>query len=198
MALVNVVHMLIKFKLHIDAMRAKSMETSQNYRRARCDDDMRAFMRKDWHRMMEGKSVNEIWSIVKESLETAVAEYVPLRKKKRTDDPKWLDAEMRKKILGKRRAWDEWKRTGRATDRALYAKNERECKRMIRNKKNAYERNIAKNRNTNPKMYFSYVNIAKKNWSSEKRVYRQSEGAGRNHERILLIGSHKKRRSTSI
>ena len=57
--------------------------------------------------MMEGKTVNEIWSIIKESLETTIAEYVPLRKKKRTDDPKWFDAGMRKKILGKRRAWDE-------------------------------------------------------------------------------------------
>ena len=51
------------------------------------------------------------------------------------------------------------------TERATYAKSERECKRMIRNKKNAYKRNIAKNRNINPKMYFSYVNSAKKNKS---------------------------------
>ena len=34
---------------------------------------------------------------------------------------------------------------------------------MIRNKKNAFKRNIAKNRNSNPKMYYSYVNSAKKN-----------------------------------
>ena len=34
---------------------------------------------------------------------------------------------------------------------------------MIRNKKNAFERNIAKNRKINPKLYFSYVDSAKKN-----------------------------------
>ena len=47
--------------------------------------------------MLEGKPVNEIWSILKESLDTAVAEHVPMRKKKRMDDPQWLDAEVRKK-----------------------------------------------------------------------------------------------------
>ena len=108
--------------------------------------------------MMEGKSVNETWSILKESLEKAIAEYVPMKKKPRTDEPKWLDAEMRKKIHEKRQTWSEWKRTGRQTERAMYAKSERECKRMIRNKKNANERCIAKNRTVNPKMYFSYVN----------------------------------------
>ena len=36
---------------------------------------------------------------------------------------------------------------------------------MIRNKKNALEQIIARNRKSNPKMYFSYVNSAKKNKS---------------------------------
>ena len=36
---------------------------------------------------------------------------------------------------------------------------------MIRNKKNSYERNIANNRNINPKLYYSYVNSKKKNKS---------------------------------
>ena len=114
---------------------------------------------------MEGKSVNEMWLIVKESLEHAVDMYLPKKNSRQTDEPKWLDAEMRKMILEKRKAWKNWKRTGRATEKAVYTKVERDCKRMIRNKKNSYECNIAKNRNSNPKLYYSYVNSAKKNKS---------------------------------
>ena len=51
------------------------------------------------------------------------------------------------------------------TEKAAYAKSERECKRMIRNKQNALERNIAKNRKMNPKMYYSYINSAKRDRS---------------------------------
>ena len=88
-----------------------------------------------------------------------------MKKTRRTDEPRWLDAEVRKKILEKRNTWKNWKRTGRATDKAVYTRTEKECKRMIRNKKNSYERNIARNRNVNPKLYYSYVNSAKKNKS---------------------------------
>ena len=157
-------HTLIKCKVQINAIRSKTTDSRRNFRRARWEE-MRGLMMKDWEMVMEGKSVNESWSLLKESLEKAVAEHVPMSKRRRTDEPKWLDAEMRKKIDEKRRAWSAWKRTGRETERAMYAKKERECKRMIRNKKNAYERNIAKNRNINPKLYFSYVNSAKKNKS---------------------------------
>ena len=157
-------HDLIKCRVHIDAIKSKSTKTSRNFRRANIDE-MRRDLRREWERLMEGKSVNETWRLLKESLETVIADHVSLRKSKQTDEPQWLDAELRKTISVKRRAWAEWKRTGRATDRAEYVKKERECKRMIKNKKNALERCIARNRKTNPKMYYSYVNSAKKNKS---------------------------------
>ena len=155
-------HVILKYKVHMDAMRSSKAGASRNFRKARCDE-MRSAMQKDWKSMMEGKSVKDVWAMLKESLETAIAEHVPMRKIRRTVEPKWLDAEMRKKIQAKRRAWNDLKRTGRETERTIYAKTERECKRMIRNKKNAYEWMIAKHRKDNPKLYFSYVNSAKKN-----------------------------------
>ena len=157
-------HDLIKCIVHVGALKSKVSKRSRNFRKAR-QDEMRREMRKDWSKMMEGKSVNEAWQILKESLEKVIDEYVPMRRMKRKDEPQWLDTEMRNTISEKRRAWANWKRTGRETEREVYARKERECKRMIRNKKNALERSIAKNRKSNPKMYFSYVNSAKKNRS---------------------------------
>ena len=157
-------HAIIKCVIDTEVVRSKNTMMRPNYNRANCVE-MRKMMRKDWERELEGKNVNEVWSAIKGALETAVATHVPLRRKKRTDEPKWLDAEMRQKICSKRRAWCEWKRTGRVTERAAYNKEERECKKMIKNKNNALERNIAKNRTSNPKMYFSYVSSAKRNRS---------------------------------
>ena len=114
---------------------------------------------------MAGTNVNESWCLLKKSLEFVVDKHVPMKKKRRTDEPKWLDAEVRQTITMKKRAWSEWKRTGRETEKAAYKKAERDCKRQIRNKKNALERSIAKSRNINPKMYYSYVNSAKKSRS---------------------------------
>ena len=85
-------------------------------------------------------SATEGFALPKESLETASAEHVTMRKTKRTEEPKWMDAELQKMINKKKKAWGEWKRTGRELERAKYAREERECKRMIRNRKNAIER----------------------------------------------------------
>ena len=136
-------HTMIKYRVNIDATRSNNAKMSRNFRRANCDE-MRRLMNRDWKQLMEGKNVNEMWFILKELLETAITEHVPMRKARRTDEPKWLDAELRKKISVKRKAWDEWKRTGRVTERVAYAKEERECRRMIRNKKNTVERNDRK------------------------------------------------------
>ena len=116
-------HVMLKYKVQMDAMRSSRARMSRNFRKARCDE-MRRSMRKDWKRMMEGKTVNEIWSVLKESLEDAIEEHVPMRKSRRTDEPKWLEAKMRKKIQDKRLAWSKWKRTGRQTERSMYATKE--------------------------------------------------------------------------
>ena len=157
-------HEMMVCELEIDIVRSNDAKLSRNFNRADCDE-MRKFMKRDWKSEIGNSDVNRTWSIIKKSLETVIEKYVPMKKKKRTDEPKWLDAELRNKIEAKRRAWSEWRRTGREIDRMAYKKAERESKRMIRNKKNALERNISKNRTTNPKMYYSYVNSAKKNRS---------------------------------
>ena len=153
-------HAMIMCQIDTEVARSKCARMSPNFYRANIDA-MRKDMNRDWTRVMKG-TVNEMWALLKESLETTIAHHVPPKKKRHNDEPKWLDAEVRRKIGEKQRAWSEWKRTGRTSDKLKYTKTERESKKMIRNKKNAYEQNIAKNRKTNPKMYFSYVNSAKR------------------------------------
>ena len=156
-------HAMIKCRVDTEVARSRCASSRPNFYRANIDA-IRRDMRKDWTRGMKG-NVNEMWLVLKESLESVIALHVPLKKKRQTDEPKWLDAEVRTKIREKRRAWNEWKRTGRTSDKLKYAKSERESKKMIRNKKNALERNIAKNRNLNPKLYYSYVNSTKRHRS---------------------------------
>ena len=90
-------HAMINCKVQMDAMKSRSRKAFQNFRKANLEG-MRDVMRKDWRELMESESVNGTWSILKQSLETAIAKHVPTKKVKRTDEPKWLDAEMRKKI----------------------------------------------------------------------------------------------------
>ena len=40
---------------------------------------MRGLMRQDWKLVMRGKSINEMWYTLKESLDMAIALHVPMR-----------------------------------------------------------------------------------------------------------------------
>ena len=123
-------HDMITCKVQTDVMRGGSAKIGQNFRRAK-REEMRKFMDRDWRALTDGKTVNEIWSLLKKSLETAMEDFAPLRKIRRTDEPKWLDAEVQNKIGEKRRAWSEWRRTGRETERAVYRMKERESKHIF-------------------------------------------------------------------
>ena len=103
-------HAMIKCRVDTEVARSRCASSRPNFYRANTDA-MRRDMRKDWTRDMKG-NVNEMWLVLKESLESVIALHVPLKKKRQTDEPKWLDAEVRTKIREKRRAWNEWKRTG--------------------------------------------------------------------------------------
>ena len=118
-------HDLIKYDVNVNVARPTNTKKSRNFRRARIDE-MKRMMHKDWDGLMDGKDVNEIWALLKKLLEDAISQHVPMRKNRRTDEPKWLDAEMRKKIREKWEAWKNWKNTGRATDKAVYTKTERD------------------------------------------------------------------------
>ena len=157
-------HHILTCKFQIKTLRSNMKSQYRDFNRA-SRDEMRRFMQRDWEEEMKGMNVNETWSVLKRSLEIATNTYVPLRKRKPNNEPKWMDSEVKAKIWSKRVAWKEWKRTGRACDHDKYKKIEASSKKIIRNKKNSLERSIAKKRKSDPKLYYSYVNSAKRNRS---------------------------------
>ena len=58
-----------------------------------------------------------------------------------------------------------WKKLGKE-DKKEYIRLENKTKSLIRNRKNALERKIARESKTNPKSFFSYINSARKNRNS--------------------------------
>ena len=111
---------------------------------------------------MADKDMNGMWNEIKNVLNDMAEKYVPWRKNKTRNTPKWFNKEMAKLIEKKRRAWNKWKRTKTGVDKIEYQKLEKNVKRMVKNKKNGLERKIAKEAKTNPKAFYSYINSSKK------------------------------------
>ena len=123
---------------------------------------MRAELRKEnWVKSFEGKNVNEAWSLFKSRVEELIQKHVPLTKRRKHNDPPWMNSDIKKCIEEKKKLWKTWKRTNKEKDGQTYKKKVTQTKRKIRNSKNSYERAVMQNRNTDPKIFYSYVNRAK-------------------------------------
>ena len=151
------------FNIEIDEVRQSVQRLAPNYKRANFQE-MRETLRKiNWETELAGKDINEMWNIVKNTIVDLSVKCIPTIRRSTKKKPAWLDDEVRRRIGEKKRAWEKWKRSKRETDHEEYKKKEKVVKKMIRNKKNAFERKIMKERNSNPKLFYSYINRAKVN-----------------------------------
>ena len=120
----------------------------------------------NWSKEMEARNVEECWSFFKGFLDSIVDEFVPLKRKKGKRAPPWMNGEIKLAIKEKKKAWDDWKRRKGETEKRVYKKSENRVKRLIRNRKNAVEKEVARESKTNPKRFFSFINSAKRSRSS--------------------------------
>ena len=160
-------HELIMATLRLKMVVPDIPTARRNYSRANYDE-MRNEMREvDWEIILDQTGVEECWCIIKDFLNELVDKWVPWSKEKKGRvSPRWMNAEVRKLVTNKKKAWNRWKRSGREEEKEEYMVLEKKMKNLIRNRKNALEKQIAKDSKTNPKAFFSYVNSARRNRSS--------------------------------
>ena len=155
-------HDMISFEMCVSKTKEIVKRLLPDYRKAKFTE-MRESMRKvNWDRELEGKSVNEAWNSIKGHTKSLMSEFVPMKKPRRNDEPRWMDNEVKKTIERKKRAWKKMKETNRLRDIEDYKKAVKEVKKKIKNKKNSLERKIMQSRKTCPKSFYAYINSAKK------------------------------------
>ena len=155
-------HDIVVFNLCVTKPKDPSHRVLPNYKKAEFGKMRESLRETDWKEEMRGNSVNENWIAMKERIKKLMSEHIPLKRKRRFDEPLWMDNEVRRSIRKKKEAWKKMKQTNRAIDKEEYKKMVKEVKKKIKNKKNAYERRIMTCRKSNPKSFYAYINSAKK------------------------------------
>lgn len=160
-------HEMLMVTMRLKTADGARSAASRNYDRADYGEMQREMGQVRWEEVLRDMDVEECWSTIKRFHDNLVAKWVPWRRKRRGKvPPKWMNDDIRKSVTEKRRAWKQWKKSGREEDKASYKIWETKTKRQIRNRKNAMERNIARESRSNPKLFFSYINSARRDHSS--------------------------------
>ena len=159
-------HEMLMITLKMELVEAVVPDNSRDFDRANFSEMRREMADEDWT-ILSQKGVEECWSIIHGRLDRLVDDWVPWRRRRgRKDAPRWMNAEIRKSVTQKKKAWKRWKCSGREEEKKHYMEWEAKTKKLIRNRKNALERKVAKDCKLNPKSFFSYINSAKRSRSS--------------------------------
>ena len=154
-------HETLSFKIIVDGRSKESQNESWNFRKANFKAMRESMKSMDWRAETNGKSANEVWISIRGCIQKLMTDFIPKRKVKKKVEPQWMNADIRRSILDKRKAWKRWKESGRFLDKEEYKRKEGETKKKIRQSKNRVEREIMTCRKSNPKLFYSFVNRSK-------------------------------------
>ena len=127
-------------------------------------DGMNEFLAEtDWVNLLNSDDIETDWTTFKEKIFEAEAIYVPTKIIKSRNQPPWMTRALLRQVRKKRRLWKNYKKYGNLETQEKYRKIESEVKNSIRREKKNYERKIASNSKSNPKMFYSYISKKKCN-----------------------------------
>lgn len=159
-------HELIEADILLERESNQATVPIRNYTRGDYVEMRRLMACVDWDQELENRGVEESWCLIKGKLTEMTEALVPLKKKMNgSRGPLWMDGEIRKAIKEKKKAWNRWKRTKEEEAKKEYKQWESKTKKLIRNKKNGLERQIAKDCKDNPKRFYSYINSSRRSRS---------------------------------
>ena len=183
-------HEMIAVTVGINPIKAKRSETARDFRKSNFIEMRRRTNQIDWVDTFDERDTEDCWAILKGFIDEMIEDFVPLRRKRSGRAPAWMDAEVKKAIREKKKSWDKWKRTKKEEDKKEYKKWETKVKKMVQNRKNGLERQIAKDCKSNPKRFYSYVNNARSSRSTIGPIKKNGELVVDPKEQANVFNAH--------
>src|SRR5664279_168719 len=111
----------------------------------------------NWSEIMEGKSVNEMWTCFKSIILDLTSSYVPLKEDRRRKNGKWLSRKTIKKIKDRDRLWKKYRKYPSGRNHEEYRIVRNEANKMIREDEDYDRKRILQNFRGKPKSFYGYM-----------------------------------------
>ena len=120
----------------------------------------------DWFDELTPLNAQESWDKFKVILEETVNKSIPLKPRRGSVRPMWMNQNIIRLIRKKRRLWNWYQTTREYAELVSFKNVQKLVNSTIRNAKRNLERKLAKNVKKNPKAFYSYLNKQSKSRSS--------------------------------
>ena len=120
-------------------------------------DGLKKELNIDWDKEFATLSAEDMWTLLKGKINTAVEDFIPFKLRRSSHRPLWMNKNIMRIIRKKRRLWNHYKTTKDYLDYQNYMLVQKSVTKTIRDAKRKLERKIAKNMKKNPRQFYSYL-----------------------------------------
>ena len=150
-------HSILHAKIDVRPTRMPSLEKVPDYAKADFEK-LRDCMNIDWNAELGNLGADDSWSCFKGKLSKSVEACIPLKKRRASNKPLWMNQNIMRLIRKKRRLWNWYKTTKDHTEYQAYLSVQKSVAKIIRAAKKKFERKLVKNFKNNPRQFYSHLN----------------------------------------
>ena len=155
-------HNLISFQLVIGSMCKEDESCNYSYSRTNFNELQKSIANVQWVEEFNGKSVNEMWNILKNVLITNRNLYVPKAKSYKRHYPKWMTNGIKRSIKKRNKAWQKYKDKPEYQNLMNYRKRRNEVTNRIRINKRKFEEKLAEKIKIDSKSFYLHARLKTK------------------------------------
>ena len=112
----------------------------------------------DWEERLEPLDTFQSWDLFKKSLTQAIENCIPLKDRRASNKPLWMNRNIMRLIRKKRRLWNWYKTTKDHAEYQAYLSVQKSVAKTIRSAKRNLERKLAKNFKKKPRQFYAHLN----------------------------------------
>ena len=157
-------HLTLKLITNIDKI-AMEDDTPPRFDFKRCNitDFRRLIKETDWT-VLHKLNVEECWNLIYSKLDEGMEKFVPkVDIKSRKKSPPWMNPFVKKSIKKKHKLFKKLFNSNNSYVYKLYMNARNESARIVKNAKKNYQKDMASKIDSNPKVFWRYINSNRKN-----------------------------------
>ena len=174
-------HSILRMNIDTKPTRVISKEQVLDYAKADFTKLREYMANVEWNTELAKYGAADGWSFFKNKLYTSMEACIPLKLRRASNQPLWMNRNIMRVIRKKRRLWNWYKTTNDHNEYKEYIKVQKLATKIIRAAKRKFERKLAKNFKNNPRQFYSHLN---NNIKSRSQV-----GPLHNHQGIQVSDS---------
>ena len=111
----------------------------------------------NWVTQLDSLNTLQSWDSIKGSIQEAENKSVPLKRRRISTRPLWMQQNVMRVIRKKRRLWETYRRSKDYEEYQAYQKVQKEARMLVRRAKRNFEKKLAKEAKRKPKLFYSYL-----------------------------------------